>query len=200
MPVDDILADVSRETMDKLRTYEALLKKWNKHIQVVSGADANHIWDRHILDSAQILKFETPKMRWLDVGTGGGFPGVVLAILNQTNTKFTFVERDKRKSAFLQQCIATLGLNAVSVSKDINALPSIGADHISARALASLKDLFELLHNQVGPGTCLILPKGRSFQLELDEARKSWVFDLHVFKSKVNKDSVILKVKDLHRV
>ncbi|MCY4336914.1 MAG: 16S rRNA (guanine(527)-N(7))-methyltransferase RsmG, partial [Litoreibacter sp.] len=134
--------DVSRETLERLEAYAALLMKWNQKINLVSPAILPELWTRHILDSAQVFKFfpESPKSL-CDIGSGGGLPGMILAILAQEKEPeltTTFLESDRRKCAFLQTVAAQLALKTEIRSERIESAEPVGADVVSARALAPL--------------------------------------------------------------
>ena len=115
--------DVSRETIDNLNLYVDILRKWNTTINLVSKGSITDVWKRHILDSAQLFKFVTHDMeKWLDIGSGAGFPGLVIAILAKgrfTNLRVTLIESDKRKCVFLNEVVRELDLNVKILSKRI---------------------------------------------------------------------------------
>jgi 16S rRNA (guanine527-N7)-methyltransferase len=142
--------NVSRETYDKLRAYEALIQKWNPSINLVAKSTLSDIWNRHIIDSAQVYfaAFGEKPSIWTDIGSGGGLPGIVVATLAQgadQQTNVTMVESDKRKSVFLRTAIRELGLsNAKVINERIESAQIPISDIVSARALAPLTDLFTL--------------------------------------------------------
>ena len=162
--------NVSRETLTVLSAYVALLEKWQPRINLISPASLPDIWQRHILDSAQLLVY-LPEMRpgaprrILDIGSGAGFPGLVLAILGAGQLQL--VESDQRKSVCLQTVIRELGLSATVVKHRIESLPACYPDIITARALAPLPKMMQLIEAQMHPGlTCLFL-KGAKAEEEL---------------------------------
>ena len=158
--------DVSRETMDRLAAYVALVKKWQQRVNLVSASTLPDIWMRHIWDSAQLAPLVPAGTgRILDVGSGAGFPGLVLAAL--CDAELHLVESDQKKAVFLQTVIRETGIRAIVHNRRIESLPPIGADIVTARALASLERLFELLEAQLGPGTRCLFLKGARAKAEL---------------------------------
>jgi 16S rRNA (guanine527-N7)-methyltransferase len=175
--------DVSRETIDKLLTYEALLRQWQKTINLVAESTLDAVWSRHFADSAQLLALAPPgAKRWLDLGSGAGFPGLVLAIMlaGRDGTKVTLVESDTRKAAFLGEVARRTGApvdirperieNAATQSK----LGSV--DVITARALAPLPRLLELAAPAFSDHTVGLFLKGREAETEVDAAKERWAF------------------------
>ena len=158
--------DVSRETMDRLAAYVALVEKWQQRVNLVSASTLPDIWMRHIWDSAQLVPLVPAGTgRILDVGSGAGFPGLVLAAL--CNAELHLVESDQKKAVFLQTVIRETGIRAIVHNSRIESLPPIGADIVTARALASLDRLLELLEAQLVPGTRCLLLKGARAKAEL---------------------------------
>ena len=158
--------DVSRETMDKLAAYVALVEKWQQRVNLVSASTLPDIWMRHIWDSAQLAPLVPAGTdRILDVGSGAGFPGLVLAAL--CDAELHLVESDQKKAVFLQTVIRETGIRAIVHNSRIESLPHIGADIVTARALASLDRLLELLEVQLVPGTRCLLLKGARAKAEL---------------------------------
>jgi len=193
--------DVSRETLDRLKTYEAMLAKWTQRINLISKASATQIWDRHIMDSFQLFD-EIPKdaRSVVDLGSGGGLPGVVLAILldeKNPKTTVTLIESDQRKAAFLHKISADLNLG-LSVRNDrILSLESLQADVVTARALAPLHQLLEMVKHHLSPSGLALLMKGRAFQAEIDEARQNFSFSLDLIHSRTDADARILKIEEI---
>jgi len=158
--------DVSRETMDRLSAYVALVEKWQQGMNLVSASTLPDIWMRHIWDSAQLaLLVPAETGRILDVGSGAGFPGLVLAAL--CDAELHLVESDQKKAVFLQTVIRETGIRAIIHNKRIESLPLIGADIVTARALASLDRLLELLEAQLVAGTRCLFLKGSRAEAEL---------------------------------
>ena len=158
--------DVSRETMDRLAAYVALVEKWQQRVNLVSASTLPDIWMRHIWDSAQLAPLVPAGTgRILDVGSGAGFPGLVLAAL--CDAELHLVESDQKKAVFLQTVIRETGIRAIVHNRRIESLPPIGADIVTARALASLDRLLELLEAQLVPGTRCLFLKGARTKAEI---------------------------------
>ena len=203
---DDVLSslNVSRETSDRLKLLADLLKKWNPRINLVSKSTVDEVWSRHILDSAQIFDLvDQSAFRWVDIGSGGGFPGLVVAILaadSEFPRKTILIESDQRKCAFLRTVLRETGVQGRVVAKRIEAAEPQFADILSARALAELDQLFWFAKRHLSENGTMLFPKGVTWEKELSKAQESWSFGREVFTSKTEPNSVILKVKDLRRV
>ena len=189
--------DVSRETLASLSAYVALLEKWQPRINLVSPATLPDIWQRHILDSAQLVTHlpvvsARQRCQIMDIGSGAGFPGLVLAILDAGDVQL--VEPDHRKAIFLQTVIRELGLSARVINQRIETLPACQPDVITARALAALPKLMSLIAPQFHKGlTCLFL-KGASVDEELTNFQTYSNMVPHVYPSVTNVDGVIVKL------
>ena len=196
IPLDCRVVDqlnVSRETIDQLAAYLALLAKWQPRINLVSSSTLADAWRRHILDSAQLAVFLPENgAHILDIGSGAGFPGLVLSII--TDNQLTLVESDQRKSVFLQTVIRELGLTATVRNERIEAIPALGAGIVTARALASVERLLLLLDRQLPSiERCLFL-KGASLQEELT-ALQSYPNIVHsIHPSVTSQDGSILEL------
>ncbi|MBE0453435.1 16S rRNA (guanine(527)-N(7))-methyltransferase RsmG [Roseovarius autotrophicus] len=196
--------DVSRETNERLGIYSALLEKWNPRINLVSRASLANHRIRHFADSAQLHDLAPhPVDHWADLGSGGGFPGLVIAILALdagSPARVTLVESDVRKSAFLNTVIRETGVKATVVTGRIEAIPPLKADVLSARALADLTVLLGFADRHLKPGGTALFPKGVTWQDELRDAQSAWQFTSHVVKSKTEAGPVILRVRGISRV
>lgn len=196
-------SDVSRETINRLTVLVALITKWNIAINLVSKATIDEIWTRHILDSVQIFSQGQAADHWADLGSGGGFPGLVVAILaaeKAPHMRITLVESDQRKAVFLRQASLTLGLVTNVACERIEALAPLSADVISARALAPLPQLCVFANRHLaGDGTAIFL-KGRAFAAEVANAKKQWNFKLTPHPSTTDPSSVVLVLKGISRV
>lgn len=195
--------NVSRETSERLDEYASLLAKWNKAINLVAPGTIATMWQRHFLDSAQLLKLALAEGLWLDIGTGGGFPGLVCAILakqSAPNLSFAFVEADQRKCAFLSTVLRETGLTAEVHASRIEALPPQAAMVISARALAPLSDLLAYAEPHLDPNGQALLPKGARHEAEIAKALEKWAFDVTSHPSETDPSGAILTIGNLTRV
>lgn len=196
--------NVSRETTERLEIYADLLRRWNPKINLVAPSTIDDLWTRHFADSAQILKLapETPG-HWADLGTGGGFPGLVIAILlhdRSRSSRVTLVESDARKSAFLRTVLRETGATADVITDRIENVRPLSASILSARALAPLSKLLEFAERHLAKDGCALLQKGKTWEKELHEAKSVWHFNCHVDTSVVQDTSVILSVTGVRRV
>ena len=188
---------VSRETFDRLETYVALLTSWTARINLVSKSTVSNIWDRHIVDSLQLVPL-APKApsRWLDLGSGGGLPGLVCAIVLaecSPSTQVTLVESDARKVTFLQTACRSLGLETTLLRARVETLAPQRASVITARAVAPLSRLFELAERHADPNTLWLLPKGARFADEIAAAELEWRFTVTACPSITDDNSRILR-------
>jgi 16S rRNA (guanine527-N7)-methyltransferase len=190
--------DVSRETLTALGEFEDLVRKWTKTVNLVSKASVNDIWSRHILDSAQISLLAGGADRtWVDLGSGGGFPALVLSILakgNGQSTAFVLVESDARKATFLAQAARILDLPVKVLVQRVDAAPPLGADVLTARALAPLDVLLGYARTHLGPNGRAFFPKGASHADEVASARTNWSFRCTAHPSRTDPQSAILEV------
>ncbi|WP_243613454.1 16S rRNA (guanine(527)-N(7))-methyltransferase RsmG [Shimia aestuarii] len=195
--------DVSRETSDRLRLLADLLQKWNPKINLVSRSTLETLWDRHILDSAQVFDLVPhPVDHWVDIGSGGGFPGLVVAILaaqKDPAQKTTLIESDQRKCAFLRTVLRETGVSATVLTKRIEQADRQKADILSARALADLSQLCEFAERHLQSDGTALFPKGVTWQKELRQAEESWSFTPEVITSISEPEAVILKLGDIRR-
>lgn len=187
---------VSRETLDRLSAYAALLAKWNPAINLVARSTLGDVWLRHLADSAQLFALVPPGTRVLvDLGSGAGFPGLVLAILGVPEVHL--IESDVRKAAFLREVARVTGAPATVHAVRAEAAPAIAADVVSARALAELKDLLPLAVRFLKPsGTCLF-PKGKTAADELTRAGDSWTMRADQFPSRTDPAGTLLRLTDI---
>ena len=195
--------DVSRETFERSEAYVALIERWNPKINLVSKSSLPEIWDRHIWDSAQIFDIAVEGSVWADFGSGGGLPGIVLAIFAKElrpDMQFYLVESDQRKCAFLRNAVREIGLNVKVHAERIEVLDPIGASVISARALTDLNGLLEFVERHSAKNGVAILPKGETWEKEILQAQENWSFEYEEITSKTNNDAAILKIKDFARV
>jgi 16S rRNA (guanine527-N7)-methyltransferase len=185
---------VSRETAARLDAFAALLLQWNRRINLVSARDAAEVRTRHVEDSLQLLPL-LPPGPLLDIGSGGGFPGLVLAAA-EPGRPVALVESDKRKAAFLATAAARLGLPKVTVhaarAEDV-ALSGFPA--LTARAFAPLGQILRFAARFLAPGGLAILPKGRTAEPELDAAlADGWTLRVERFISRTDPHSTIFRI------
>lgn len=191
--------NVSRETIEKLKIYAALLAQWQPRINLVANATLPEVWHRHMADSAQIVALAPPApTTWLDLGSGGGFPGLVVAIM-LPGTRVTLVESDRRKCAFLAEVARQTGITVEIQTARIEQIATqamLGAvDVVSARALAPLVRLISLSLPFFGADTLGIFPKGRTADSEIAEARAAWAFDAEMVPSLTDEAARIVLVR-----
>ncbi|MDT9599561.1 16S rRNA (guanine(527)-N(7))-methyltransferase RsmG [Sphingosinicella rhizophila] len=192
--------DVPRETLERLEAFVSLLKEENRRQNLVSEASLAQVWSRHVLDSAQLLAFSpAPAARWLDIGTGAGFPGLIVAMLHRGKT--VMVESRKLRTDFLHRAIALtdIGDRATIVETRVERMEGSLFDAISARACASLDQLFGLAARFAAPETRWILPKGRKAKSELDAALASWQGRFRLEPSLTDPDAMIVIGEAVHR-
>lgn len=194
------LLHVSRETMERLTVYESLLHKWQKSINLISPASLSALWPRHMLDSAQLVELAPAHVKsWMDIGSGGGFPGMVVAILMANNPEFhmNLVESDSRKSIFLREAARLTGAPVTVHTVRIEELSSgaLQPDVISARALASMSQLLAYSVPFFRQGTTGLFLKGAGYAEELTEAKKDWIFSSEAFPSRSDETGVVLKIR-----
>ncbi len=193
--------NVSRETFEKLELLERELRRWQAIKNLVGPATLDRIWERHIVDSLQLLDLAPEARTWLDLGSGAGFPGLVLAIAGaERGLKVHLVESNSRKCAFLRH-IARLTGSAASVheARLEAVIPGfIGkADVVSARALAALTQLLDWTEPVLKAGTIGLFPKGRDVEIELTEARKKWTFEAEILPSLTDSEARILRITSI---
>ncbi|ACM28531.1 16S rRNA (guanine(527)-N(7))-methyltransferase RsmG [Agrobacterium rhizogenes] len=191
---------VSRETQGRLQHFAELFQKWAKTINLVAPSTVDDLWRRHIADSAQIFQLHPKPARWVDLGSGGGFPGIITAILlaEQKDGHVDLVESNQKKAAFLRVCLRECEARGAVHAVRIEEAPKIVADCdvISARALAELDMLLDYAAPWVerNENLRLLLHKGRDYEREVHKARGRWEFDLVKHNSVVESDSVILEL------
>ena len=195
---------VSRETFLKLKEYEKLLTKWNSKINLVSKSTLRDFWNRHILDSVQVFCSIGEKTgKWADFGSGGGFPGLVLAILSDefgVSNSLCLIEADVRKSVFLRTVCRELGLVVDVFNNRIEKISPMLVDVVSARALAPLKTLCFYAESHLNENGIAVFAKGENWESELLEAQKKWIFDYDVVTSNLHQGSVILVLRGIKSV
>ena len=195
--------NVSRETLNSFCEYENLLSKWNEKINLVSKNTLVDIWERHFLDSGQIIKHvEASGKRWVDVGSGAGFPGLVVALLlreRRIDCDLVLVEKNPKKGFFLKEVIRKLNLSVEVVNDNIYTLEPLNADILTARAFSDLNNLIEIaFRHRKKEGICLFL-KGENYRIELDKTLNYWFFDYDIVDSLSSSSGKIIRVKQIFK-
>ena len=193
---------VSRETLDRLRAYAEVLEKWNKAVNLVGRGTLADLWRRHMLDSAQLFDLLPPApadrpRRLVDLGSGAGFPGLVLAVLGAGEVHL--VEADARKAAFLREAARVTRTEVAFHVKRAETLPALQADVVTARAFAPLTDLLGYAAPLMRPDAVGLFPKGKGVEGELTVARKAWNMTVERVPSRTDTAATILRVEALVR-
>ncbi|MFG1227917.1 16S rRNA (guanine(527)-N(7))-methyltransferase RsmG [Xanthobacter wiegelii] len=198
-------AAVSRETFRRLGLIVELLRKWQKTINLVAPATLSEVWSRHIADSLQLINHvAADSIRWVDLGSGGGFPGLVVAaaLSERPGADVHLVESDTRKSAFLREVARVAELPVTVHAQRIEQVAQMlapGTEVVSARALAPLPKLLELAEPFLTAGALGVFPKGRDAERELTEARKGWTLDCDLRASVSDREARVLLVRSARR-
>lgn len=194
---------VSRETSARLAVLASLLEKWNPRINLVSRNTLNSLWERHILDSAQVFRLAPEGARsWADLGSGGGFPGLVVAAMaadEQPDMHVTLIESDARKCVFLSTAAREMEVHVTVLTARIEKVEAGPFDVISARALAALPKLLELSAHLGHERTVRLFPKGAGAASELTEAERAWHIRCRSHASLTDRDAVILEILEAAR-
>lgn len=189
--------DVSRETLARLTNFEAHLNLWAQTTNLVARSTLPDFWRRHALDSAQLVTLAGPSARrWVDLGSGGGFPGLIVAALiaHRPGNHVTLIEATGKKAAFLKEAAAILGVNVDIVNARIEDTLAIDADIVSARALAPMLKLTPWIKSYVDKGATALLLKGQDIVSELTQTAKYWKLTSHQHPSISDPRGVILEV------
>lgn len=200
---DNRLEGVSRETRCRLETYVEMLGKWNKSINLVAKSTLNDVWQRHIIDSLQIANVAKEDGQWIDLGSGGGLPGLVIAAIKaeiSPKTHVTMVESDQRKCAFIAATADAMNLDVTIQCRRIEESTSRTYDVVSARALSSLPSLLELALPYRHDKTICIFPKGAKADQEMNTALKTWNVNFDTVQSVTDPSSTIFRIQEYSRV
>jgi len=195
-------SQVSRETITSLMKYEKFLINRNKTLNLVGNSTISNIWYRHFLDSAQVIDFIDKSQKTLvDIGSGAGFPGLVLSILAKDRkipVKIKLIEKSKKKIIFLKEIITKLNLNAIAINENIEDEKfHFIDDTFVARAFKPLPKIFELMHNKAKNLKKIIIFLGKNGQDSLLEASKNWDIKYKQRMSVTSSDSFIIEVNKL---
>jgi 16S rRNA (guanine527-N7)-methyltransferase len=189
---------VSRETIERLTAYADLLVRWQARINLVGPDTLPRLWQRHMLDSAQLLELIPPTARRVvDLGSGAGFPGLVLAVLGAPDVHL--VESDARKCAFLREAARVSGTTVTVINRRIEQVPPLAADVVTARALAPLSKLLDWAVPHLAAGAICLFLKGRGCEDELTQASKDWNITLDRVPSVSDPSGIILYLKEVCR-
>jgi len=191
--------DVSRETQHRLAEFAALLLHWNKRINLVGRSDEGVIWERHILDSLQLAALMPDNVvRAIDLGSGAGFPGLILCIA--TGIPFDLIESDQRKAAFLREAARVTAAPAQVHACRIEGAPVCPAGLVTARALAPLTKLLDLAERLLAEGGVCLFPKSEKADQEINEASATWTMKIEPHISQTDRSGVILRISEVKRV
>lgn len=195
---------VSRETFGRLKILVARIEEWQKKTNLIAPSTLNDIWNRHIADSLQCIRLKPEARSWVDIGSGGGFPGLVIAAMmaDYEDSSVHLVESIQKKCSFLRQVNrqmeATAQVHCARIEEIGNQLPQ--PEVVTARALAALPVLLELASPWLLNGATALFHKGREFEAELADCDGLWEFDLINHQSVISTDSVILEIRNLKQI
>jgi len=190
--------NVSRETLARLETYEAMLREWQKTINLVGAGTLKDVWRRHFLDSGQLCGLLPGVERIADIGSGAGFPGLVVAIVSGAHA--VLIESDNRKAAFLREVARATGADAAVIAGRAEAVPPTPVEAVMARAVAPLSRLLALAEPWLQPGGRCYFLKGTAVEEELTDASRIWNIDYDRVPSLSDASGTILCVKEFSRV
>lgn len=193
--------NVSRETFDRLKAYEAALHEWQKKLNLVSNSSLEKAVDRHFLDSAQLFQYIPSNAKILfDLGSGAGFPGMVLAVMaaeKLPSLKINLVESIKKKTVYLNAVKEAVGINVNIINYRIENCPKVTVDVFTSRAMCSLDKLLSYVFRFSDKKTLCIFPKGRSYKEELKEALHHWSFSCKTVANEYDPEGVILLINNI---
>lgn len=196
--VSTFFSNVSRETIEKLGAYANLLEQWQHHLNLVGPSTLPDLWRRHFADSLELVPYlpSNKDAVIVDIGSGAGFPGLVLSALGFSSIHL--VESDQRKCAFLREAARVMGVSPTihSVRAETIILPEVAA--FTSRACGSLSKLLNILGSKCQKNTICLFHKGKNYTKELDEVR-GWTFDLEVHPNRIEKDSVLLHLTNIRQ-
>ncbi|MEC9343048.1 MAG: 16S rRNA (guanine(527)-N(7))-methyltransferase RsmG [Pseudomonadota bacterium] len=199
---------VSRETTRALETYRALLATWQAKTNLVASGTLDDFWSRHVSDSLQALALFPYTGFWMDLGSGAGFPGLVIAIANASSEsrRHVLVESNHKKCAFLRTVARETGARVEIENGRIESVakryvtPPDRPEIVTARALAPLSRLLSLAEPVLAAGAIGLFHKGREFRGEVEDCRGLWDFDLVIHESRIEAESVLLEIRNPVRV
>jgi 16S rRNA (guanine527-N7)-methyltransferase len=198
------LTPVSRETLERLDRFVALLLKWQQTTNLIARSTIPEVWTRHVADSLQLLALAPDARVWIDLGSGGGFPGMVIAcaIADVPGAAVHLVESNSKKAAFLREAARVAGvpatIHAIRIEKFVDSFAG-PADAVTARAVAPLKLLLDQSVSLIVAGALGIFPKGQDVEAELTEASKYWKINVNLVPSRTDLMGRIVVVRALER-
>jgi 16S rRNA (guanine527-N7)-methyltransferase len=194
--------NVSRETIEKLNKYKDFLLSSNKSLNLIGKNTENHLFSRHFIDSAQIYDLIEDKSEIIDLGSGAGFPGVILKILmdnNKISGNITLIDKSPKKCKFLQDLSDKLGLTLKIVNLKVENFNFNKISTLVSRAFKKTVDTLDILSKNNEKIRHIILIKGKTYQQEIEEAKKKYTFDVEKFRSITSDESYILKIINIKR-
>jgi 16S rRNA (guanine527-N7)-methyltransferase len=197
------LIPVSRETETRLDRYVEVLLRWQSKLNLVAPSTLHELWTRHIADSLQLLALAPQARIWVDFGSGGGFPGLPIALAGQAGTKVHLVESNGKKAAFLREAVRATGAGAIVHQERVEKFGETCAETVhavTARALAPLKTLCDQAFPWIGRGAIGLFPKGQDVDAELTDAAKYWRLGASKVPSKTNPTGSIVVIHSLEPV
>ena len=192
--------NVSRETIEKLKIYHKLLIEKNKKLNLISKNTEKSIFSRHFKDSAQIYDLLDKKLDIIDIGSGAGFPGIIVKILmdnENLNGNIILIEKSPKKSNFLRDLCIKLNLKIKIENRRLEIYDFLETSIVVSRAFKSILDTINILYRNIENIKELVLLKGKTYQQEIDYAKKKYTFDLEKFRSITSDDSSIIKIKNI---
>lgn len=192
--------NVSRETIEKLKIYHKFLIEKNKTLNLIGKKTEKSIFSRHFKDSAQIYDLLDKKLDIIDIGSGAGFPGVIVKILMENeslNGNIILIEKSPKKSNFLRDLCIKLELNVKIENKRLEIYDFLETSTVVSRAFKSILDTFDIIYRNIENIKELVLLKGKTYQQEIDDAKKKYTFELEKFRSITSDESSIIKIKNI---
>ena len=189
--------NVSHETFERLEVFVSLVQKWNKIHNLVSKGEQENLWQRHVLDSAQLISCISDNNTILDIGSGGGFPGIIIALLS--NVSVILVERNRKKSVFLSEAKRILSLDLLIKNCSVEETYFDKVDTITSRGVAKISRLLEFSQPYLKQKVKFLLLKGKEWDSELVEAEQNWHFNCKVKNSITNSEGKILILSDIRK-
>ena len=191
------ISGASDEDLERLRTYVALLNKWQDKINLVSKDSLTDVWRRHILDSAQLAPLIGSQIKSIaDIGTGAGFPGMVLAIIGAAE-EIHLIESNERKNAFLREVNRVTKAGTIIHNIRVEKLQEVSVDLVVSRAVASLEQLLQYVNPLIKKGGQCLFLKGKKWREELTEVQKKWIINESVIQSLSDPSGMILKLEEI---